>query len=157
MTYEWSGHRSNALLSAASVNTAGSYSPDGGYLSLTCKEQVNRTSLPIELQPRKQNASVSSRCQALEKLGGRAPHLTPPLTFPFAATSAGGGGGGLLCKCGCDLINRRAKWLSQSRLESITVISLSARSRFPPALQLSARWILNPHPFPPLPISPASL
>lgn len=73
VTYEGSGHRSNALLSAASVNTAGSYSPDGGYLSLTCKVQVNCTSLPIEWQPRKQNASVSSRCQALEKLGGRAP------------------------------------------------------------------------------------
>lgn len=57
-----------------------------------------------------------------------------PLWLPrLAATSAGGGRGGVVCKCGCNLINRRAKWLSQSRLESITVISLSARSRFPPS------------------------
>lgn len=140
----------------ASVNTAGSYSPDGGYLSLTCKVQVNRTSLPIELQPRKQNAPVSSRCQALEKLGGRAPP-TPPLTSPFAATSAGGGGGGLLCKCRCDLINRRAKWLSQSRLESITVISLSALLSLPTGTATFGKMDSQPPPLPPIPISPASL
>lgn len=105
---------------------------------------------PAKLIARLRIATPKTKCIRFLKMSGswKAGWVGPPLTFPFAATSAGGGGGGLLCKCGCDLINRRAKWLSQSRLESITVISLSARSRFPPALQLSARLILNPHPFP---------